>query len=211
MFWLKLTGAVLLAYILGSLSFSIIASDVLGEEDIRKKGSGNAGLTNAIRAGGRWVAVMTFIGDSLKGVAAVYAAKWIMSADPTPNAVKWGMYAAAVAVVFGHIYPVFFRFRGGKGVLTAAASVAVLDWQALLVLLGAFLIVFLISGIVSLSSIVAAILIPGTTLAFGYDGFPYGIVFMALISATILIGHKTNIERIINGTEKKLFHKKENK
>ena len=209
MFYLKLAGVVVLAYLLGSLSFSIIASDVLGEEDIRKKGSGNAGLTNAIRTGGTWVAVLTFVGDSLKGVGAVYAAMWIMSADATPNAVKWGMYAAAVAVVFGHIYPVFFRFHGGKGVLTAGASVAVLDWRALLVLLGAFLVVFLISGIVSLSSIVAALLIPGTTIAFCSEGFPYSMIFMSLIAATILIGHKTNVERIIKGTEKKLFHKKE--
>ena len=209
MFYLKLAGIAVLAYLLGSLSFSIIASDVLGEEDIRKKGSGNAGLTNAIRSGGTWVAIMTFIGDSLKGVGAIYAAQWIMSSDPTPCAVKWGMYVAAVAVVFGHIYPVFFRFRGGKGVLTSAAVIGVLDWRALLALLGVFLIVFIISGIVSLSSLVAAVLIPGVTVIFNSDGFYYSVVFMTVIAVTIIAGHQKNIDRIINGTEKKLFYKKE--
>lgn len=209
MFYLKLAGAAVLAYLLGSLSFSIIASDVLGEEDIRKKGSGNAGLTNAIRTGGTWVAILTLIGDSLKGVGAIFAAKWIMSSDPTPDAVKWGMYAAAVAVVFGHIYPIFFRFRGGKGVLTTGAVVAVLDWRAFLVLLGVFLIVFVISGIVSLSSIIAAVLIPGASIIINYDGFYYSVIFMTIIAITIIAGHKANIDRIISGTEKKLFYKKE--
>ena len=209
MFYLKLAGIAALAYLLGSLSFSIIASDVLGEEDIRKKGSGNAGLTNAIRSGGTWVAIMTFIGDSLKGVGAIYAAKWIMSSEPTFCAMEWGMYVAAVAVVFGHIYPVFFRFRGGKGVLTSAAVVGVLDWRALLVLLGVFLIVFIISGIVSLSSLVAAVLIPGMTVIFNSDGFYYSVIFMTVIAVTIIAGHQKNIDRIINGTEKKLFYKKE--
>ena len=209
MFYLKLAGAAVLAYLLGSLSFSIIASDVFGEEDIRKKGSGNAGLTNAIRTGGTWVAILTLIGDSLKGVGAIFAAKWIMSSDPTPDAVKWGMYVAAVSVVFGHIYPIFFRFRGGKGVLTTAAVVAVLDWRAFLVLLGVFLIVFVISGIVSLSSIIAAVLIPGASIIINYDGFYYSVFFMTIIAITIIAGHKTNIDRIISGTEKKLFYKKE--
>jgi len=209
MFYLKLAGIAVLAYLLGSLSFSIIASDVLGEEDIRKKGSGNAGLTNAIRTGGTWVAIMTLVGDSLKGVGAVYAAKWIMSSDATPNAVEWGMYVAAVAVMFGHIYPVFFRFRGGKGVLTSAAVLAVLDWRAFLILLGAFLVVFFISGVVSLSSLVAAVLIPGTPLIFGTGGFHYSIIFLTVIAVTIIAGHKNNIDRIISGTEKKLFYKKE--
>ena len=209
MFYLKLAGAAVLAYLLGSLSFSIIASDVLGEEDIRKKGSGNAGLTNAIRTGGTWMAILTLIGDSLKGVGAIYAAKWIMSTDPTPDAVKWGMYAAAVAVVFGHIYPIFFRFRGGKGVLTTGAVIAVLDWRAFLVLLGVFLIVFVISGIVSLSSIIAAVLIPGASIIINYDGFYYSVIFMTIIAITIIAGHKANIDRIISGTEKKLFYKKE--
>lgn len=209
MFYLKLAGIAVLAYLLGSLSFSIIASDVLGEEDIRKKGSGNAGLTNAIRTGGTWVAIMTLVGDSLKGVGAIYAAKWIMSSDVTPNAVKWGMYVAAVAVMFGHIYPVFFRFHGGKGVLTSAAVLAVLDWRAFLILLGVFLIVFVLSGIVSLSSLVAAVLIPGTPLIFSSDGFHYSIIFLTVIAVTIIAGHKNNIDRIISGTEKKLFYKKE--
>lgn len=209
MFYLKLAGAAVLAYLLGSLSFSIIASDVFGEEDIRKKGSGNAGLTNAIRTGGTWVAILTLIGDSLKGVGAIFAAKWIMSSDPTPDAVKWGMYVAAVSVVFGHIYPIFFRFRGGKGVLTTAAVVAVLDWRAFLVLLGVFLIVFVISGIVSLSSIIAAVLIPGASIIINYDGFYYSVFFMTIIAITIIAGHKANIDRIISGTEKKLFYKKE--
>ncbi|MBO4584669.1 MAG: glycerol-3-phosphate 1-O-acyltransferase PlsY [Clostridia bacterium] len=211
MFYLKLAGVVVLAYLLGSLSFSIIASDVFGEEDIRKKGSGNAGLTNAIRTGGTWVAILTLIGDSLKGVGAVYAAKWIMSSDATPDAVNWGMYVAAVAVVIGHIYPVFFRFRGGKGVLTSAAVMAVLDWRALLVLLGVFLIVFVISGIVSLSSIIAAMLMPGTAIAFTYNDFPYAAIFVTALAIIIIVGHKKNIDRIINGTEKKLFYKKKEK
>lgn len=209
MFVLKLVGIAVFAYLLGSLSFSIIASNILGKGDLRKKGSGNAGLTNALRTGGTWVAILTLIGDSLKGVGAVLGAKWTMASDPTPNAVKWGMCVAALAVVFGHIFPIFFRFHGGKGVLTTAAVLVLLDWRVFLILLGVFLTVFIISGVVSLSSLCAVALLPGLTLAFRFKTFYPSIIFTSLLTVTIIIGHRDNIVRIINGTEKKLFHKKE--
>lgn len=209
MFFIKLAAIVVFAYLLGSISFSIIASELLGKGDLRQKGSGNAGLTNAIRTGGTWVAILTLIGDSLKGIFAVLAAKWFMSGSDVPNAVNWAMYAAAVAVVLGHIFPVFFRFHGGKGVLTSASVVAVLDWRVFLVVIGAFVIVFLISGIVSLGSLTAAVLLPGATMVFMFKSFGFSIIFMTVISVVIIIGHRGNITRIFNGTEKKLFHKKE--
>ena len=209
MFCLKLAAVVVFAYLLGSLSFSIIASELLGKGDLRKKGSGNAGLTNAIRTGGTWVAILTLVGDSLKGILSVLAAKWFMCGDATPNALNWAAFAAATAVVLGHIFPVFFRFRGGKGVLTSASVVAVLDWRAFLVLIGAFAVVFLISGIVSIGSLTAAVLLPGVTMVFMFESFGYSIIFMTVLAVVIIIGHRENITRIFNGTEKKLFHKKE--
>ncbi len=211
MFILKLCGIIILSYLLGSLSFSIIASNLMGKGDLREKGSGNAGLTNALRTGGKRVAVLTLIGDTLKGIGSIYISKWIMSAESTPNAVKWGMYAAAIAVVFGHVYPIFFRFRGGKGVLTTAAIVGVLDWRMLIALLAIFAIIFVISGIVSLSSITVAALLPAAVIVFPDPGFPYKIVFFAFLGITVIINHRENIHRLFNGTEKRLFHKKENK
>lgn len=210
MFGLKLCGVIILSYLLGSLSFSIIASNLMGKGDLREKGSGNAGLTNALRTGGKKVAALTLLGDSLKGIGALFAAKGIMSVEPLPNAVKWGMYAAAVAVIFGHIFPIFFGFRGGKGVLTTASVVAVLDWRMFLALLGIFILVFVISGIVSISSLTAAVLLPGASIVFMGDSFPYAVIFIAVISVAVIISHRENIHRIFNGTEKKLFRKKEN-
>lgn len=210
MFVLKLSAVIILSYLLGSISCSIIASTLMGKGDLRKKGSGNAGLTNALRTGGKTVAVLTLIGDSLKGVLAVLAGKWIMSAEATPNAVKWGMYAAAIAVVLGHILPVFFRFRGGKGVLTTAAIVAALDWRIFVSLLVLFFIVFIISGIVSLSSLTVAIMLPATVIIFPDEAFPFKIVFFAVLAIIVVISHRENIHRLFNGTEKRLFHKKEN-
>ena len=210
MFVLKLIGVIILSYLLGSLSFSIIFSNLMGKGDLREKGSGNAGLTNALRTSGKKVAALTLLGDSLKGIGALFAAKGIMAAEAIPNAIEWGMCAAAVSVIFGHIFPIFFGFRGGKGVLTTASIVAVLDWRMFLVLMGIFILVFIISGIVSVSSLTAAVLLPGASIIFMGKTFPYAVIFIAVISVAVIISHRENIYRIFNGTEKKLFHKKEN-
>ena len=208
MFILKLCGIIVLSYLLGSVSFSIIASNIMGKGDLREKGSGNAGLTNALRTGGKKVAALTLVGDTLKGIGAIYASKWIMSAEGTPNAVRWGMYAAAIAVVFGHIFPIFFRFRGGKGVLTTAAIVGVLDWRMFVTLMALFFLIFFVSGIVSLASISAASLLPAAAILFPDVGFPYKVLFFAVLAITVIISHRENIHRLFNGTEKTLFHKK---
>lgn len=207
MFFLKIIAIAVISYLLGSLSFSIIASKSFGKGDLREKGSGNAGLTNAIRTGGTWVAVLTLVGDSMKGIAAVLLAKWAMCGESAPYAIMWGMYTAAVTVAVGHIFPVFFGFRGGKGVITSAAVLAVLDWRAFLAVMGVFIIVFAVSGIVSLASISAAVALPLSVLIFCVNDFPYSIAYMVFLAAIIIYGHRGNIRRLASGTEKRLLHK----
>lgn len=211
MIYLLFAAVAIVSYLLGSLSSSVIFSKLLGKGDLREKGSGNAGLTNAVRTGGFGVAVLTLIGDVLKGVGAVHISKLLMSYSTVDDAVYWGMNIAMVCVVLGHIFPLYFGFRGGKGVLTAASVIAVVDWRVFSVIIIVFLIVFLIKGIVSLASISAAVVLPLVSALFTYPDFKYSCLFAFAVSAIVILSHSSNIERLIDGEEKKLFHKKGNK
>lgn len=209
MIYLCLAIVAVTSYLLGSLSFSVISSKLLGKGDLREKGSGNAGLTNAVRTGGAGVAVLTLVGDVSKGVGAVHLAKLLMECLSAGSNVYLGMYTAMICVMMGHIFPVFFGFRGGKGVLTTASAIAAVDWRVFSVVILVFLIVFLIKGIVSVASVSAALVLPVVTVVFTYTSFNYSVFFAFAVSATIIISHSSNIERLVNGEEKKLFHKKE--
>jgi glycerol-3-phosphate acyltransferase PlsY len=222
----------LVSYLLGSLSFSIIFTKLFNRNaDIRNLGSGNAGATNVLRSVGAKAALCTFIFDFAKGAVSVMigrmAFQYLCGITGVPVVVaEYGAYVAGVACVIGHIFPVYFGFKGGKGVLTSAAMIALIDWRVFVIVIGIFIIVFLFTKIVSFSSICAAAAFPIATFlvtyflvyraessGIGAVSFSYVLITtsIALLMAFILIfKHKSNIQRLKNGTEQKLniHHKK---
>lgn len=187
----------LLSYIIGSVPFSYIFSRFLGGVDIRTKGTGNVGATNVLRSVGIKVAVASLAGDLLKGLMAA----WLGSYFGGPGLAA----VCSVAVVVGHCWPVFLGFRGGKGVATAAGVIFML--MPLIILLEALVFVSIIafSRYVSLGSVSAALVFPVAALV---SQQPWQYVIMSLIiSAIIVYRHRTNIERLRQGTESKLTEK----
>ena len=207
------------AYLLGSISFAIIFSKLFAKKDVRESGSGNAGMTNVLRTIGKLPAVLTLIGDLLKAVAAIFLAKWIFSSLPFMEAERVGAYIGGIFVVLGHIFPVFFGFKGGKGVLTCAGVFLVLDWQLCLVCIAIFLIVTLSTGYVSLGSILSMGAAPILTLIVGLTlradillmrTIIWQSIFILVIAGISIFMHRENIKRLLNGTEN-CFKKKKNK
>ncbi len=216
----------LISYLLGSLSFSIIFTKAFDHNtDIRTMGSGNAGATNVLRSVGAKAAIFTFIFDFAKGAISVILGRMVfqyvcgLTGVPIMIA-QYGAYIAGVACVIGHIYPIYFGFKGGKGVLTSAAMIALIDWRVFIIVIGIFIIVFLFTKIVSLSSICGAAAFPVATFlisyfvdyrgdrsAIGPVSFSYVLITTAialLMAFILIIKHKSNIERIKSGTEQKL-------
>lgn len=210
-----------LSYLLGSISFSIIFTRKLyNNTDIRTLGSGNAGLTNVLRSVGVKAGILTLIFDFGKGAASVYAGRLIfqyfsaLSGMP-PYFSQYGAYLAGLFCMIGHIYPVYFGFRGGKGVLSSAAMLLLLDWRLFGVAIGIFILVFALSQIVSLGSVLAAASFPISNFLFLYfqdytawAAVPQSYVwtttiFAFLISSLLIWKHRENIKRLRNGTEKK--------
>lgn len=193
--------ALAVAYLIGSLTFATILVRLTRGIDIRTVGSGNAGGTNVLRTSGKGLALVVALLDILKGVAAVLLMKTI-TYDP-----RW-LGAAAVAAILGHVFPLFFGFRGGKGVATAVGSFAVLSPWSVLVIVGAFALVVGLTRYVSLGSVTAACLLP-VTMGFFFHA-PEGEVVGALAAALLLvISHRANIRRLLSGTERRLGGKDE--
>jgi glycerol-3-phosphate acyltransferase PlsY len=192
-------AVVVAAYLIGSVSFAVVVSKLFRLPDPRSYGSGNPGATNVLRTGNKPAALLTLFGDGAKGFAAVAVAHYL--------GVSWGdaslaTAGAAVAVFLGHLYPVFHRFAGGKGVSTAAGIVFGLSWQLGLAMLVIWLVIALIFRISSLASLVAAILAP-----------PLGFYFLgnwpeawALIPIALLLvwRHRANIRKLLAGTESRI-------
>lgn len=195
---------VLAAYLLGSVSFSVLVVRLLEGIDVRTVGSGNAGATNVLRAAGTGPAVATLLLDVGKGAVPVLVARRL-GAEP------WLVGLVAVAAVLGHVYPIYFGLRGGKGVATAGGAFFALDWRPTLVALGVFVLVLVWRRMVSLGSIAAAAAIPLAVLAAGLSGWlGEGSRWIALLLATLLISslvifkHRENLARLRAGTEPRL-------
>ena len=203
----------LLAYLLGSLSFAVIVTKLLYHKDIRTFGSGNAGMTNVLRTFGKGAAALTLIGDMGKGILAVVLGKWIFAAMAgTPEAAIYGGCIACLCVVLGHIFPVFFGFKGGKAISVGAGSALGLHPLLLIPVLAIFLIVFFCSRMVSLASVCAAVFYPiGGFLVF-YFVVKSGALPVTLTTAAVAVlaiwKHRGNIHRIAQGTEYKFSKKK---
>lgn len=215
----------LIAYLFGSISFAVIFTKMSSKKDIRDMGSGNAGFTNVLRSVGVAPAVFTLLFDFLKGVIAGFIGSWIFSnitvsytvlAD---ELVVYGGFIGGVFAIIGHMYPVYFGFKGGKGIVTAAALMAVTDWRVFLMIVATFLILFFATKIISLASITCAALYGPYTFIISYffdykaGEFPLRYVlltsFLALfLGIFVIIKHKENIKRLIRGEEKKITAKK---
>ena len=189
-------AAAVLAYLIGSLSFAVIVSRALGLPDPHSYGSGNPGATNVLRSGSKKAALLTLLGDTLKGVAAVLLAKaFATQFGITVN----GVALVAVTVFLGHLFPVFFGFKGGKGVATAAGVLWALDWRVGLGLTAIWALVFAVTRVSSLSALIGSAAAP----VLGYVFFGNGAVFYAtLVMAALLFWrHKDNIRRLATGEE----------
>lgn len=200
----------IIAYLIGSISFSVIISKKMAGFDVREKGSKNAGSTNVLRTVGKKAAIITLICDILKGVVAVLIAyivgKFVKDID---RAIL--VQIAALCVVIGHTFPIFFKFKGGKGVATSLGIVLLLNWQIGLICLVFALILMILTRMVSLGSISAAILFPVLTIFITENYLVEGnyIVFGILLAAFVVYNHRANVKRILSGTENKLSFSKE--
>ena len=198
------------AYLLGSLSFSIIVTRLLYHKDIRTFGSGNAGMTNVLRTFGKGAAALTIVGDIGKGILAVLLAKWAFGAFTAADPI-YGAYIAAFCAVLGHVYPVYFGFKGGKAVSVATGTIIAIKPVLILPLLAVFFIVFLCSKMVSLASICCAAY-PAVTFLYFHFVAGRDVVLTtccaAVIGGLVIWLHRSNIQRIKNGTEYKFGRKK---
>lgn len=211
---------ILVSYLLGSISSAVIISKMISGEDIRDHGSGNAGATNMLRVHGKLPGILTLICDILKGVVAVALAMLfalILSGIKPDN--TYGVclkYIAGLFVVLGHDFPIFFKFRGGKGVATSFGVMLMINWQIALVILVVALLVMLASRYVSLGSIVGGVMYPilmtgfiiGKGLKDASVENQHAIVTSIIMALVLIIKHRSNIRRIARGTESKLFSKK---
>ncbi len=205
----------IIAYLIGSINFSILISKKKAGYDIRQKGSGNAGTTNMLRNLGKKYAAITLICDVLKGVVAIGIAIIVGNILGDTNKALL-VQIAGVAVVIGHTFPIFFGFKGGKGVATSLGILLMTNWQLGLICLVFALVLMALTRVVSMGSIAAAILYPVLTLFVGgghyiveSTGLGNGyFIYSVILSIIVIFNHRENIKRILSGTENKISFNK---
>ena len=198
-FWL-----IPLAYLLGSVSFAVVVSKAMGLPDPYTHGSKNPGATNVLRTGNKLAAVLTLLGDAAKGWLAVTIARAVLG-DPISSDNNLMLGLVAIAVFLGHLYPIFYRFKGGKGVATAAGILFAISWVLGLATLGTWLIVAFFMRYSSLAALSAAAFAPlYFTFLFGLQPMGLAILVMSLL---LIYRHRSNIRNLMNGTETRLAKK----
>ncbi len=205
---IRLVAVAVTGYLLGSLNTSIIVGKLYGT-DIRKHGSGNAGMTNTLRTLGKAAALMVIAGDILKGVLSYLVGQLVVITVPGTASLDLsgiGGMTAGIAAIAGHNWPVYFGFRGGKGILTSFAVVMMMDWRLGLILLGIFAVIVAVTRYVSLGSIIASAAFPAGAAIKGNG--PVFIIFSAVLAILAVARHNANIKRLISGSEAKLGQKK---
>ena len=185
-------------YLLGSINFAVIISSKSFNDDVRNHGSGNAGMTNMLRLYGKKAAIFTLGGDALKAILAALVGYFMIG--------MLGAYIAGFFCILGHMFPVFFKFRGGKGVVTAAASMLMCNPIVFLLLLILFILIVFIWRYISLASVMCVLLYPVVlsfvdTLLIGGSGIY--MIFVVLTTVLVVIKHKDNIKRLMEGKENK--------
>lgn len=198
----------LVAYLLGSISFSVIISKRVAGFDVRDKGSKNAGSTNVLRTVGKKAAIITLICDCLKGVIAILIA-FIAGKIWTDLDSALLVQLAGIFVVLGHTFPVFFKFKGGKGVATSLGVLLLTNWQIGLICLVFALVLMALTRFVSLGSVAAAILYPILTIFITTNYLVPGnyIIFGIVLAILVIFNHRENVKRLLTGTENKLSFK----
>ena len=193
-----------IAYLLGSLNSAIIVSKYKYKQDIRSFGSGNAGLTNMHRVYGKDGAILTLVGDIVKQLLAVLVGSILVG--------RYGAYLAGLFCMLGHIFPIYYRFKGGKGVLTAATMILLIDPMIFSILFIVFAITLLITRYVSLSSIIAAITYPAAVyVANGNKPQFFELLFALFAGALVIFMHRSNLKRLFRNEESKFSFKRKKK
>lgn len=205
----------IIAYAIGSINFSVLISRKMAGFDVREKGSGNAGTTNMLRSVGKKAAIITLLCDILKGIVAIGIA--LIAGNIVKNVDKAVLVQiAGILVVIGHTFPIFFEFKGGKGVATSLGVIMMINWKIGLICLVFALAIMAFSKMVSMGSVGAAILFPVLTLFIDTNfivkasGMKY-FIFSVILAAIVIFNHRANIKRIASGTENKLSFKNVNK
>ncbi len=191
----------ILAYLLGSISTSIIVSKIMIGDDIRNHGSGNAGATNTLRTVGKLGAILVILGDCLKAILAILIAKAI-----TQNA-NVAIYIAGIGAVLGHNFPLYFNFKGGKGIVVSTVAILFADPTIGSIVVVIAILIMAISRYVSLGSILGAVLFVLLSLIFKTQNSEF-IAFAFILAILAIYMHKSNIKRLLSGTESKLSFKK---
>lgn len=198
----------IIAYLIGSINFSVILSKKMAGFDLREKGSGNAGTTNMLRTVGKKGAAITLVLDVLKGVIAIFLAKLVGNIWKDLDGALL-VQLAGIFVVVGHTFPVFFKFKGGKGVATSLGVLLTLNWQIGLICLVFALVLIVLTQMVSLGSISAAILYPVLTIFIGQNYIVSGnyIISSIVLAVIVVFNHRENVKRLLSGTENKISFK----
>lgn len=198
----------LAAYALGSLNWAVIISHVKYHDDIRKHGSGNAGMTNMLRTYGKADAALTFLGDALKTALAILFGMLLV------GAVHGGNYVGGCFAILGHVFPCYYGFKGGKGVVASAVTILMLDPLVFAIIIAVFVVVVAISRYISLGSVICAMLYPLLVYMHSSPATrPVATSVALLIGLFVIFLHRSNIERLMTGKENKLslsFGKKKN-
>lgn len=192
---LSIAVAMYIAYLIGSLSTAIIVCKLMGLPDPRTQGSNNPGATNVLRIGGKKAAILTLVGDFLKGLIPVVVARWY-GFDITALAL------ISLAAFLGHLFPIYYKFQGGKGVATYIGCLFGLNWIVALGWVAAWLIITLISRYVSLASLIACLLAPLYIWLFTQNWNVVAI--LSVMTLFIIIRHRSNITKLAQGTENKI-------
>lgn len=195
--------SIALAYLLGSIPFGYLLVKTFRKQDIRATGSGNIGATNVVRSGAKGLGIATLLLDCGKAFLAVRIAQHLV-----PGSYDLAV-AAAVAAILGHVFPVWLGFRGGKGVASALGVFLALSWQAGVIVLGVFIVIFLLTRYVSLASIVGSALLPPVALCFIHQRTPIVIAGLIFIPLLIIVKHHANIRRLLAGKENRFSSKKD--
>lgn len=195
--------SIALAYLLGSIPFGYLLVKTFRKQDIRATGSGNIGATNVVRSGAKGLGIATLLLDCGKAFLAVRIAQQLVPGS-------WDLaVVAAVAAILGHVFPIWLGFRGGKGVASALGVFLALSWQAGVIVLGVFIVIFLLTRYVSLASIVGSALLPPVALCFIHQRTPIVIAGLIFIPLLIIVKHHANIRRLLAGKENRFSSKKD--
>ena len=195
-----------IAYLIGSISFAVVVSKCMRLPDPHSYGSGNPGATNVLRTGNKRAAVLTLLGDALKGFVAVVLARMILGQDALTSSLNsWILCGVVVAVFLGHLFPIFHGFKGGKGVATACGILFGINWILGLATLATWIIVAKFMRYSSLAALAAAVFGP-IYFVFLFGFHPMGIALL-IVCALLIWRHRSNIRNLMNGTESRIGSK----